>query len=179
MCLSRSFCQTWSRYQDRSVVSFVLRWNHVIARRNYPKNQCRNASKSKVNYKWKQQITEWFNGNEKWIEWEMNRGCEVNTMDGRFGSKVGQIGPKWDKSGAFSDQISVHLAQGAKYTEIWSEEVPFGQIWPTLVIEPKNPAWDCFISPPPPSVSPWSTYINTCLWDVLISLFTLESYATT
>ena len=32
--------------------------------------------------------------------------------DGRFGSKVGQIGPKWDKSGAFSDQISVHLAPG-------------------------------------------------------------------
>ena len=30
--------------------------------------------------------------------------------DGRFGFKVGQIGPKWDKSGAFSDQISVHLA---------------------------------------------------------------------
>ena len=30
--------------------------------------------------------------------------------DGRFGSKVGQIGPKWNKSGAFSDQISVHLA---------------------------------------------------------------------
>ena len=29
--------------------------------------------------------------------------------DGRFGSKVGQIGPKWDKSGAFSDQISVHF----------------------------------------------------------------------
>ena len=38
--------------------------------------------------------------------------------DGRFGSKVGQIGPKWDKSGAFSDQISVHLARGAKCTEI-------------------------------------------------------------
>ena len=32
--------------------------------------------------------------------------------DGRFGSKVGQIGPKWDKSGTFTDQISVHLAQG-------------------------------------------------------------------
>ena len=32
------------------------------------------------------------------------------SRDGRFGSKVGQIGPKWDKSGAFSDQISVHLA---------------------------------------------------------------------
>ena len=29
---------------------------------------------------------------------------------GRFGSKVGQIGPKWDKSGAISDQFSVHLA---------------------------------------------------------------------
>ena len=36
------------------------------------------------------------------------------TMDGRFDSKVGQIGSKWDKSGAFSDQISVHLAQGRK-----------------------------------------------------------------
>ena len=32
------------------------------------------------------------------------------TRDARFGSKVGQIGPKWDKSGAFLDQISVHLA---------------------------------------------------------------------
>ena len=38
--------------------------------------------------------------------------------DGRFGSKVGQICQKWDKSGAFSDQISVHLARGAKCTEI-------------------------------------------------------------
>ena len=35
----------------------------------------------------------------------------------RFGSKVGPIGPKWDKSGAFSDQISVHLAPRAKCTE--------------------------------------------------------------
>ena len=32
------------------------------------------------------------------------------SRDGRFGSKLGKIGPKWDKSGAFSDQISVHLA---------------------------------------------------------------------
>ena len=38
--------------------------------------------------------------------------------DGRFGSKVGQIGTKWDKSGAFSDQISVNLAPRAKCTEI-------------------------------------------------------------
>ena len=40
--------------------------------------------------------------------------------DGRFGSKVGQIVPKWNKSGAFSDQISMHLANltdfGAKPT---------------------------------------------------------------
>ena len=32
--------------------------------------------------------------------------------DGKFGSKVGQIGPKWDKFGAFSDHISVQLARG-------------------------------------------------------------------
>ena len=30
--------------------------------------------------------------------------------DSRIGDKVGQIGPKWDKSMTFSDQISVHLA---------------------------------------------------------------------
>ena len=46
------------------------------------------------------------------------------SRDGRFGSKVGQIGPKWDKSGAFSDLISVHLAPRAKCTEIWSEKAP-------------------------------------------------------
>ena len=33
----------------------------------------------------------------------------VYSRDGRFGYKVGHIGPKWDKSGAFSDQISVHF----------------------------------------------------------------------
>ena len=42
----------------------------------------------------------------------------VTCRDGRFGSKVGQIGPKWDKSEAFSDQIPVHLAPRAKCTEI-------------------------------------------------------------
>ena len=30
--------------------------------------------------------------------------------DDTFGSKVGQIGPNWDKSRAFSDHISVDLA---------------------------------------------------------------------
>ena len=34
------------------------------------------------------------------------------SRNGRFGSKVGQIGPKWDKSGAFSDHILVNLALG-------------------------------------------------------------------
>ena len=32
----------------------------------------------------------------------------------RFGPKVGQIGPKWDKSGKFSDQIQYILARCAK-----------------------------------------------------------------
>ena len=36
--------------------------------------------------------------------------------DGRFGSKVDQISPKSDKSGAFRG--------GAKCTEIWSEKAP-------------------------------------------------------
>ena len=53
-----------------------------------------------------------------------------NTRDGRFGSKVGQIGPKWDKSGAFSDQISVHLAPPRQmhWNLIWKSHgfVPYG-----------------------------------------------------
>ena len=36
----------------------------------------------------------------------------------RFGPKMGQIGPKWDKSGTFSDQISVHFGAAPKCTEI-------------------------------------------------------------
>ena len=70
----------------------------------------------------------------------MTRSINYNQFhscrDGRLGSKVGQIGPKWDKSGAFSDQISVHLAPRAKCTEIWSEKAPdlshLGPIWLTL-----------------------------------------------
>ena len=33
----------------------------------------------------------------------------VHDRDVRFGHKVGQIGPKWDKSWTFSDQILVHF----------------------------------------------------------------------
>ena len=40
----------------------------------------------------------------------LNCCCFRYSRDGRFVSKVGQIGPKWDKSGAFSDQTPVHLA---------------------------------------------------------------------
>ena len=51
--------------------------------------------------------------------------------DGRFGSKVGRIGPKLDKSGTFSDHISVHFSN-----LIWKipRIVPFGSsmtpFWP-------------------------------------------------
>ena len=42
----------------------------------------------------------------------------------RFGTKVGQIGPNWDKSRTFSDEISVHLARsllvGLRY-QIWDQ----------------------------------------------------------
>ena len=50
----------------------------------------------------------------------------ANTRNGRFGSKVGQIGPKWDKSGAFSDQISVHLAREPRIRPIWATLTHFG-----------------------------------------------------
>ena len=36
----------------------------------------------------------------------------------RFWLKVGQIFPKWDKSGTFSDQISGHASQNVRPTEI-------------------------------------------------------------
>ena len=45
-------------------------------------------------------------------------------MAARIGPKVGQIGHKWDKSGTFSDQISVHFGSAEpKCTEIRSENV--------------------------------------------------------
>ena len=65
------------------------------------------------------QVFLWRKGRERGVNC-----CLLWGRDGRFGSKVGQIGPKWDKSGAFSDQISVHLAHGT--------------IWPTL--EPNLPS---------------------------------------
>ena len=69
------------------------------------------------------------------VRWgcRLRQGCQILT-------KVGQIGTKSEKSGSFSDQISVHLARWAarwaKCTEIWSEKVPdlshLGPIWPIL-----------------------------------------------
>ena len=43
--------------------------------------------------------------------------------DGRFGSKVGQIGPKSVKSGAFSDQISLHPKK-PRICPIWRQSDP-------------------------------------------------------
>ena len=47
----------------------------------------------------------------------VGRTLTLTVKDGRFGSKVGQVGPKWDKSGAFSDQISVHLVFAYYYVK--------------------------------------------------------------
>ena len=42
------------------------------------------------------------------------RGEECKSF--RFGPKVGQTGPKWNKYGNFSDQISVHFGARTKCT---------------------------------------------------------------
>ena len=42
----------------------------------------------------------------------------------RFGPKVGQIDPKWDKSGDFSDQIQYIWLERAKFTESDLKKIP-------------------------------------------------------
>ena len=66
----------------------------------------------------------------------------LRPRDGRFGSKVGQIGSKWDKSGTFSDQFSGE----PKCTENWylktsdlSHLVP---IWPNSDGKFDIPGWE-------------------------------------
>ena len=50
---------------------------------------------------------------------------QISNRVSRFGAKVFQIDPKWDKSRTFSDPISVHFgAVAPKCTEIGSEKVP-------------------------------------------------------
>ena len=53
--------------------------------------------------------------------------------DGRFGSKVCQIGPQiWQVRDFFRSDFSTFCLREPKYTEIWSEKVPdplCGQIW--------------------------------------------------
>ena len=44
-----------------------------------------------------------------WWFQTVNRRVRVT----RFGTKMSQIGPKWDKSETFSDQISVHFGAAA------------------------------------------------------------------
>ena len=46
----------------------------------------------------------------KWVSFKQLK--LLSTVTG-FGPKMGQIGPKWDKSGTFSDQISVHFGTAA------------------------------------------------------------------
>ena len=59
---------------------------------------------------------------------------DLSIRDGRFSSKVGQIGPKWDKSGDFSDQISVHLARG-RICPIWGQSDPlWSQIYHPCIL---------------------------------------------
>ena len=74
--------------------------------------------------------------------------------DGRFGSKVGQIGPKWDKSRAFLDQISVHLARGpfgANLTEFEAKpSIPGVMSCPAMPWEKPTYSWfkHTFVSVP-------------------------------
>ena len=51
----------------------------------------------------------------------------MGDRDGRFGSRVGHIGPEWDKSGNFLDQISVHLARASR---VFLVETPSTSITP-------------------------------------------------
>ena len=47
------------------------------------------------------------------------------TVDSCFGFKVGHIGPKWDKSGAFSDQISLKSdLKKTRICPIWGQSDP-------------------------------------------------------
>ena len=67
----------------------------------------------------------------------MSLNLSVCARDGRFGSKVGQIGPRGDRSGTFSDQISVHfrsLSQHVLKLILNSPNIlsQFVLIWPTL-----------------------------------------------
>ena len=50
----------------------------------------------------KDQAAQWLLPAEIW-------GKSTRNRDVRFGLKVGQIGPKWDKCWTFSDKISVHF----------------------------------------------------------------------
>ena len=59
--------------------------------------------------------------------------------DGRFGSIVGQIGPKLDKSVTFSDQISVHFHE---------KRTGFVQFWSNL-----TDFWSQSVTPAPPDDS--------------------------
>ena len=47
-------------------------------------------------------------GGAGWLGLRRHQGWE-SSSDVRFGPNVGQIGPKWDKSGTYSDQIRAKM----------------------------------------------------------------------
>ena len=61
----------------------------------------------------------------------------LNSFSGgvRFGYKVGQIGPKWDKSVTFSDHISVHFGARQQSDMKKSRMCPFWGQSDTLDLE--------------------------------------------
>ena len=58
-------------------------------------------------------------------------GCGARESQGSLGPNVGQIGPKWDKSGTFSDQISV-LKSGWLQSGWWKSRKSNEKIWLSL-----------------------------------------------
>ena len=98
--------------------------------------------------------------------------------DARFGSKVGQMCPRWDKSGAFSDQISVHLARPIWGPNlIWKSPgfVQFGANLPHFGAKPSIPSVHEYFSPYIHRLLPT---IVTWLVDVITWLITIHTART-
>ena len=54
-----------------------------------------------------------------WVDWRTRRINKLLNKDVRVGLKLGQIGPKWDKSGIFPDQIQYIFAIDPIWSQIW------------------------------------------------------------
>ena len=73
-----------------------------------------------------------------WHTW-LNPAMWPQHRDVRFGSKVGQLFPEWEKFGTFSDQISIHFGSdwphmGQDKPGSFSDQilVHFGSEWPQM-----------------------------------------------